>query len=276
MTITETDFAREWRAWRQDRLEKLRKPYGLLAPKGLHWLLDEPQTFDTVPGRWRLTPDGVVVEAEARAGLRVGGRLVDGEATIPIVARGGPLVEHGRVAIGVMAYPAVGNEPAQVAIQPRDPGSPAHTGFDGIPAYDPDPRWVVPARFERYETGRPEIFGTVVETLRKNLTVFGRVVVELEGGEYSLEVYSSAVGELHIPFRDLTSGKTTFAVRLLAVRWPEGREGENFEFLLDFNRAMNLPCTFTDHTTCALAPAGNALPFAIEAGEKLPAWRPLD
>ena len=40
--------------------------------------------------------------------------------------------------------------------------------------------------------------------------------------------------------------------------------------LLDFNRAANLPCAYTDLATCPLPPAENRLPIAVEAGEKIP------
>jgi uncharacterized protein (DUF1684 family) len=43
--------------------------------------------------------------------------------------------------------------------------------------------------------------------------------------------------------------------------------------VLDFNRAANLPCAYTDLATCPLPPPENRLPVAIEAGEKIPAER---
>ena len=42
--------------------------------------------------------------------------------------------------------------------------------------------------------------------------------------------------------------------------------------MLDFNRATNLPCAYTDLATCPLPPE-NRLPVAIEAGEKIPVER---
>jgi uncharacterized protein (DUF1684 family) len=39
---------------------------------------------------------------------------------------------------------------------------------------------------------------------------------------------------------------------------------------LDFNRASNLPCSFTDFATCPVAPPENKLTIAVEAGEKNP------
>jgi uncharacterized protein (DUF1684 family) len=40
---------------------------------------------------------------------------------------------------------------------------------------------------------------------------------------------------------------------------------------LDFNRATNLPCAYTNFATCPLPPPENRLSIAVEAGEQLPA-----
>jgi hypothetical protein len=40
--------------------------------------------------------------------------------------------------------------------------------------------------------------------------------------------------------------------------------------VLDFNRATNLPCAYTDFATCPLPPAENHLPIAVDAGEQNP------
>jgi len=39
---------------------------------------------------------------------------------------------------------------------------------------------------------------------------------------------------------------------------------------IDFNRAINMPCAYTDFATCPLPPASNTLAFAVEAGEQVP------
>ena len=43
---------------------------------------------------------------------------------------------------------------------------------------------------------------------------------------------------------------------------------DNTTFTLDFNKAYNPPCAFSDFTTCPTAPKQNMLPIRIEAGEK--------
>ena len=42
---------------------------------------------------------------------------------------------------------------------------------------------------------------------------------------------------------------------------------------IDFNRAYNMPCAYTEFATCPVAPAANTLTFAVEAGEQIPADR---
>jgi uncharacterized protein len=66
---------------------------------------------------------------------------------------------------------------------------------------------------------------------------------------------------------DATSGVSTYpANRSLQVDAPDAQG----TVTLDFNRAVNLPCAYTDFATCPLPPAENRLPIAVEAGEKLP------
>jgi hypothetical protein len=60
---------------------------------------------------------------------------------------------------------------------------------------------------------------------------------------------------------------TTYpGARSLAVPGPDA----DGTVTLDFNRAANLPCSFTDYATFPVAPAENRLPVAVEAGEKNP------
>jgi uncharacterized protein (DUF1684 family) len=68
-------------------------------------------------------------------------------------------------------------------------------------------------------------------------------------------------------FTDETSGVTTYAAnRSLRVAAPDA----DGSVVLDFNRATNLPCAYTEFATCPLPPAENHLPLAVEAGEQIP------
>jgi uncharacterized protein (DUF1684 family) len=76
-------------------------------------------------------------------------------------------------------------------------------------------------------------------------------------------------GDLWVLFRDATSGVTTYpALRQLLVERP----APDGTVTIDFNRAHNMPCAYTDFATCPVAPATNTLPFAVVAGEQVPAF----
>jgi uncharacterized protein (DUF1684 family) len=73
-------------------------------------------------------------------------------------------------------------------------------------------------------------------------------------------------GELFFIFRDRTAGKETYpSGRFLYAALPQDGKVE-----LDFNKAENPPCAFTDYATCPLPPKQNVLPVRIEAGELRP------
>ena len=96
----------------------------------------------------------------------------------------------------------------------------------------------------------------------------GRIEFELDGQPLSLTAFPGhGPGSLIALFTDTTSGVTTYAAnRVLQLEAP----GPDGRMVLDFNRATNLPCAYTDLATCPLPPPENRLPVAIEAGEKIP------
>ena len=96
----------------------------------------------------------------------------------------------------------------------------------------------------------------------------GRIEFELDGQPLSLTAFPGhSPGSLIVLFTDVTSGVTTYAAnRVLEL----GAPGPDGRVVLDFNRATNLPCAYTDLATCPLPPPENRLSVAIEAGEKIP------
>jgi uncharacterized protein (DUF1684 family) len=267
------EFQAEWAAFRRAWLDHLSDPYGLLSPIGLHWLDVEPQEFEDFPGAWSADPDrGIVVTARRADGLQLDGVPLDGETEV-YDGRAGRALTYRDIAIVPLLFGAQTGQPAQFAIQPRDPYVASRRMELGIPTYPADPKWVVDAHFEPYAERRPVTLRTIVDNRIKDLSVFGRVTFTLNGKDLALEVYAGPSYELHIPFRDATSGVTSFAgARLVFAPRPAGAQGGPFDFELDFNRAINGPCGLSPYTTCALPPPGNTLPVAIEAGEQIPIW----
>ena len=99
----------------------------------------------------------------------------------------------------------------------------------------------------------------------------------LLGADHTLDVYwiGGYGGGLFLPFRDATSGKTTYgAGRYLydTIKGADLGTTENGELVLDFNFAYNPSCAYDPRWSCPLAPAANLLEPAVEAGEKTPSF----
>lgn len=92
----------------------------------------------------------------------------------------------------------------------------------------------------------------------------GALEFEIDGKKQRLLPIFGDEG-MFVMFGDATNGNETYGGgRYLATELPD----ENGNVVLDFNRAYNPPCVFTDFATCPKPPAENILEIPIEAGEK--------
>ena len=91
-----------------------------------------------------------------------------------------------------------------------------------------------------------------------------RVDFEVEGQAAQLAIYQSEDGQLFLPYRDATSGKETYGAGRYLEPTPLGHN----QVLIDFNRAYNPYCAYSDAYSCPLPPIENWLRVPIRAGEK--------
>lgn len=139
--------------------------------------------------------------------------------------------------------------------------------FRGLPYHDYDPAFVFPA------TVRPlphESFdvdtstGGVIKFVR-----FGAVELPIGGLEVLwLDEYS---GGVFLPFRDATSGKTTYGGGRYLLDTAKGADlgSRGDALVLDFNFAYHPSCVYDPKWVCPLAPLANRLAVAVAAGERL-------
>ncbi|MFF5792419.1 DUF1684 domain-containing protein [Paeniglutamicibacter sp. NPDC012692] len=257
------DFAAEWRSWHQHRLQELSAPHGFLAVTDLHWLTSDPTRYDGIPGQWWVTHDWLFVDLGTDERLLLNGKPVSGVQKLGSIAeRDGFNLGHGETII------EVAKRGGKYILRPRHPQNPLLQDFNGVPAYTPDPRWRIAGAYRRFDQPRPTRVGAAVEGIEHVYEAPGEVVFELDGETHVLTAFNGHTeGTLNVLFTDETSGKTTYAAnRSLVVAAPDVAGN----VVLDFNRAVNLPCAFTDLATCPLPPAENRLAVAIEAGEKTP------
>jgi uncharacterized protein len=94
--------------------------------------------------------------------------------------------------------------------------------------------------------------------------VQGYVSFKLEGKSYRLEASELDDGRLAVQFKDLTNGSQTYPAGRYHNTEPVTEDGH---VVLDFNKAYNPPCAFTEYATCTFPAKQNQLKLPIEAGE---------
>ncbi|QNI05025.1 DUF1684 domain-containing protein [Mycobacterium kubicae] len=248
-TTTEA-FEAQWNQWHSERERYYGDPLGWVSITGLYWLSDQFEQVADLPGRWRADTDAVYVE-----GIEGADRLE------PVEGAPGLLVDVADRRVEVI------RRTGSAALRVHDPKSPYLATYRGIPTYPPSRRWVVSGSFFPYQQPTTVTTGAVVEGLQHHHEAVGVVHFELNGAVHQLVAFRGKTGGLQLLFTDATSGVTTYpAGRSLSVADPDTAGAVT----LDFNRASNLPCSFTDFATCPVAPAENRLPVAVAAGEKNP------
>lgn len=268
--LDRAQYGRDWEEWHRAHEERRADPLGFLAITGLHWLSAEPVDLPDAPGRWTTGPEGPVVELDAGEELRLGGETITGRHAF------GPLAERGGLTLAfrdseVEGAIEVARRGGFDIVRPRRADHPFLAAYAGTPTYVPNARWRAAARYIPFDAPVPTEVGSAVDGLLHVYDAPGRIEFDLQGETFSLTVFPGhAPSTLTVLFTDATSGLTTYAAnRTLTVPAPD----EDGATVIDFNRAVNLPCAYTDFATCPLPPAGNRLPVGIEAGEKTPLAR---
>ena len=140
--------------------------------------------------------------------------------------------------------------------------------FHDLVYFPADPAYRVRAILKRVPV--PE--EAFLRTNRDNQAVMrylGELAFSLGGRRLTLRVFHAGEGvgtSVFVPFRDLTSGRESYG----AGRYLTLELNESDEYDIDFNRAFNPYCAYTDEYECGFPPAENDLPVAVRAGEK--AW----
>jgi uncharacterized protein (DUF1684 family) len=266
-----SEFITAWQEWHAAHERHRADPHGFLAVTHLHWLGSEPAALEGVPGTWSVKDDAVTVVLLAGESLRR-----DGQELNPGVAGG--TVAFGSIGEREGVNLTSGETVVELAkrggayiVRPRHPENALLAGYTGTPAYEPDAAFAVAGTFVPFDEPRTTTVGAAVEGIQHVYQAPGEIRFRLAGQDLTLTAFNGhAQGALSVLFTDATSGKTTYAAnRSLAVAAP----GPDGTVLVDFNRAVNLPCAYTDLATCPLPPAENRLSVAIEAGEQTPVER---
>ena len=262
-------------AWREERVQQLAGPRGLLTLVGQHWLAEGESRVGAAEGNTLRLPDG----APPLLGTlrRTGGRVHFTPAEGAEVSRAGKPFRGGAV------YPAEGGAPAvltagtlqlvvmeldgRVGVWVRDPEAPARKGFQPPALFPYAPAWRLEARFEPLKKPTLLPFPTAHGTVEKRPSP-GVAVFRAGGREHRLVAMAEeGTDQLFFLFADETNRDETYGSgRELVAEAPV-----NGRVVLDFNRAYSPTCAFSRFSLCPLPPRQNRLALRVEAGEKRPA-----
>ncbi len=92
----------------------------------------------------------------------------------------------------------------------------------------------------------------------------GRVKLDVGGAAEELTLFDTGHPGLFLPFRDATSGETTYG----AGRYLDLDLNSDGTVDIDFNYAYNPMCVYSDGYSCPIPPVENWMKVPIEAGEK--------
>lgn len=140
--------------------------------------------------------------------------------------------------------------------------------FTGLPVAPYDPEWAFSAPVDTEVA--PERFEVTTSTGR--LMAYERVgIVDLPVGRLEVLWLEDYAGGIFLPFRDATAGQTTYGGGRYLLDTPKsadlGTDGDG-RLVLDFNFAYHPSCFYDPAWNCPLAPPGNRLEVAIDAGER--------
>lgn len=252
--------------WRQQREAALKADWGWLTVSGLFWLKDGPNTIGSDAANDILLPES----APARLGtLKIASGQATFTASTPSVTFNGKPVSKTEMIPDSLDVLAVGSlrllliqRGSHLGIRLKDNNSKARREFTHLSWYPIEESWRITAKFIPAPSATKMVFDSVIGE-KETMDSPGYAEFERDGKTYRLQAASEG-DMLFFVIRDQTSGKTTYpASRFLYADPP--RDGV---VILDFNKAENPPCAFTNYATCPLPPPQNRLSLAITAGER--------
>lgn len=139
--------------------------------------------------------------------------------------------------------------------------------------FDPASNYNVVADFELATNEKPFDMATY-SGITKPYIKYGTATFQIDSVTYTLAIYQSQRlkmiplyrNSLFLPFKDITNDDTTYGGgRYLDLSTKDIKDGK---INLDFNKAYNPYCAYSDGYNCPIPPAENHLEVAITAGEK--------
>jgi uncharacterized protein (DUF1684 family) len=257
-------------AWREKRKAELLSEDGWLAVVGLYWLKQGSNSFGSDPANDIVLPSNLAPARLGRFEFDKGTLTLLVDVANAVLVNDQP-VNRAKISSDETKKPdiiKVGDlniyaikRGERFGIRIKNKNSKQRREFTGLTWYPADERYRIAAQFVGYKTPKEIPIANVLGDVSM-MSSPGYAIFEIGGMKQRLEPVIEGERLLFI-FRDTTSGKSTYP----AGRFLYADPAADGKVVLDFNRAINPPCAFTEFATCPLPPKQNWLKVAINAGE---------
>ena len=257
---TSANYLAELDAWKAKRLSNLKASNGWLNIIGRWWLEPGTASLGSAPSN----------DLVLSTGPTLLGTVTNDKTGVTFVPATGGSPVH--------VTPSKGHPPqftvdgllieittlnGKNAIRIRDTNSAEPAKLKQIEYFSPRWEWRIVADWLPYTQPRHLTVGTTKD-IDTEVEATHRAVFTIDGQRYELIATHGTPDSPQFVIKDLTSRDETYP----ASRFVYGEDVSDKTIVLDFNKAINPPCAFTEHAVCPLPPPQNVLPIRIEAGEK--------
>lgn len=274
MQSAKSEIPADYLNWQNQRKAGLAAEKGWLSLIGLHWLTRGAHTIGSAENQQIRLQAGPAelgtISFDGKSGISLT-RIADGVLVDGQPAKATAMLKTDRdgatpteVSIGSMSFFVI-DRSGRIGLRVKDANAPSRLNFKGLDYFAYAPELKVTGRYEAYATPRLLDVGTIIGTIEPTPNP-GRAHFQLYGKDYQFELLEgSDATHFFSIFGDQTNGKETYGM----ARFLTGEiDIANATVTLDFNRAYNPPCAFTEFATCPMPPAGNRVAAKVLAGEK--------
>ncbi|WP_286721787.1 DUF1684 domain-containing protein [Devosia sp. 63-57] len=256
-----TDYATDYAQWQARRLAALKAPDGWLNIIARDWLSEGTVSVGSADDNDIILPTGpahVGTLTQDAAG-NVTYAPANGDSPIKLVLSkyNPPRFTAENLLLEVTTLNG------ENALRVRDTASTAPDALPPLDYFPLDASWRIVADWIKLD--RPKgLTITTSKAIETSVEASHKAVFTRDGVTYELLATHGTPQSPQFVIRDQTAKDATYA----ACRFVFGEDVTETSIVLDFNKAINPPCAFTDFAVCPMPPAENVLPIRIEAGEK--------
>lgn len=257
--------------WKLERQNNLSQPYGWLSLVGLSWLkkgenlmgsgsmcnIKLDNKYPELLGRIYLN-DSIFFETINNESVLNNGEKFDSGSLVSDANPPYTVLTHGSLSWYIV------HRNNKYGVRIRDSLAETRMNFTGLEYFPFSESMVMEVEVEVTSSDTVNIMNVLGMESKNPVAAYLRF--SHDNKNYKLAALDGGPLNYFLIFSDNTTGFSTYGGgRYISVQRPVDEENKT---KIDFNRAYNPPCVFTDFATCPLPPKSNHLFFEVQAGEK--------